>query len=552
MEPRPGCKNAWRTPWGTSVDRVITSTGEAKAGSPPKSAFSTDASRVYDIVAAALVFLAGLLSNLFTVLNNAYATGATLYDSTIFQTIIWRSGWTLSPAPAVDDISFLNTHFSPINYFPDLLSYVVPVDRLTYCGIIYGFVYGSLLVLTLFALRGLVSTLPAIVGTMMLYLSGEILNAQWEPHQEIASSLLTLAFFLAWTGHRAKTALICLVLNAMVREDCGMLLALPLFMLAGHQAWQKRSDGTLTLPSSQDLVSRLSLRYPDALGCAVLSTGLSIAAFEIKKTFFNGHDVVAAFYYGDALRHLTPDLLHQRVEYYLHHGQYLWLPGVVLTGGAILLRDVRLAFGWLAFFPYWLFSFLSAGELNAEMGAYKAFPLVLSLVWPAVVFRMSPWRARTGLAMLQAAVLVAGCVSYENGAVRLGAPFDLDGSLQRWLPQADIRQAPVYSAFEPRLDHVADLGRVRASQGVLALYPYQFPRWDFSSITDQVVAQAADLDSLLWFEGDRDASQIETILRAAAFPHRYRVRGSHMLLATRLPAARLTAFSEALEPVTIR
>ena len=48
-----------------------------------------------DFVAAAGLFAFVLATNLSTVLNNAYSFGGTLYDSAIFQTIIWRSGWAL-------------------------------------------------------------------------------------------------------------------------------------------------------------------------------------------------------------------------------------------------------------------------------------------------------------------------------------------------------------------------------------------------------------------------------------------------------------------------
>ena len=514
----------------------------ARAAAPDEALQAKGAIRpIMDWAAALAVFALGLLSNVFTVLNNAYSEGATLYDSTIFQTIIWRSGWSMRPAPTIDDISFFNTHFSPINYIPDLVSYLVPLDRMTYFGVVYGVVYGGILVLTLISLRGLFSVVPAVVGTLALYLSGEILNAQWEPHQEITSALLTLGFFVTWSGRRTAAAITCLVLNAAVREDCGMLLALPLFVLAAHDVWIHRAAWR------RQFIQSLSLRVPGALGCALLSTALSVVCFVVKKKFFSGHDVVAAFYYGDAFNHLTGDLLRQRLDYYLEHAQYLWLPGIAVLGGAVLLRDARIAIGWIAFFPYWLFSFLSQGELNADMGSYKAFPFVLSLLWPALLLRIAPESRRKGLAWVQAAVLAAGCVSYEYGQIQVAAPTGFAGLSQRWLPQPAINQAPAYRAFESRLDHIDDLGRIRASQAVLALYPYAFARWDLSSITDQAVATVSELDSLMWFEGDRDAERVETMLAAAHLPHRYRITGTRMWLATRLSPDQLTAFDGSME-----
>jgi hypothetical protein len=69
--------------------------------------------------------------------DNAYSFGSTLYDSAIFQTIIWRSGWTLRLAPALaTDMSYLDIHLSPINYLPNAISYLTPIDRMSYYGLV--------------------------------------------------------------------------------------------------------------------------------------------------------------------------------------------------------------------------------------------------------------------------------------------------------------------------------------------------------------------------------------------------------------------------------
>ena len=55
---------------------------------------------VADLVAAVGLFGFVLTTNINTVLNNAYSFGGS-YDSAIFETMIWRSGWTLRSAPIV-------------------------------------------------------------------------------------------------------------------------------------------------------------------------------------------------------------------------------------------------------------------------------------------------------------------------------------------------------------------------------------------------------------------------------------------------------------------
>jgi hypothetical protein len=190
-----------------------------------------------DFSAAAGLFFFALATNIATVLNNAYAFGGTLYDSAIFQSIIWRSGWALLQAPAIaTNLSYLNVHLSPINYLPNFISYLVPIDRISYYALVYGIIYASLVVLVFHLFLHLFNqrTLIAAAGSLAFYLSGPVNSAQWEPHEEIASALFTAGFFLAWGLERRWMAALMLVLNAMVREDCGMLLALPLFLLWAH------------------------------------------------------------------------------------------------------------------------------------------------------------------------------------------------------------------------------------------------------------------------------------------------------------------------------
>lgn len=482
---------------------------------------------VYPII----LFLFGVATNISTVLNNAYASGSTLYDSAIFQTIIWRADWSLRPAPAVDDVSFFNIHFSPINYIPNILSYLYPFDRMSYYGVVYGAVYGTLLVVA-FRLFSRIYRNPMIsaLSAALLYFGGPLVNGQWEPHQEIASALFMLVFFRAWFENRFGLVLAAIVLNAAVREDCGMLLALPLLGLA----W------TGANPENR---RRLLL-------AAVLSALLSVAAFLVKKLYFNAHDVTSTFYYGSPpFGHLSYPLIVSRLENLILHEQFLWLPGVVLLIGALWLGERRLLVGWLAFLPYWLFGFLSIGELNSQLGSYKAFPFVLTLVWPAVIFAGAETKRRA-YGVLQILLLLSASVAWEDGAPRFAAPIGVPALLDRWRPHPEIEQAENYRAFEAKLQG-GSLGEIRASCGVLALYPYDFPIWYRSQVLAGDEAQAERLDSLLWFAQDRDEQATRQWLKGGDFPYYYRVIGTKMHLATRLPPEKLGVFAGAIavEPI---
>ncbi len=60
-------------------------------------------------------------------------------------------------------------------------------------------------------------------------------------------------------------------------------------------------------------------------------------------------------------------------------------------------------------------------------------------------------------------------------------------------------------------------------------------------------AQAEQLDSLLWFAGDRDEAVTEQWLSRGHIPYLYHVIGTRMSLATRLPPERLPSFAGAIE-----
>jgi hypothetical protein len=491
-----------------------------------------------DFTVAASLFFFVLATNVNTVLNNAYAFGSTFFDSAIFQTIIWRSGWALLQAPTIaTDMSYLNVHFSPINYLPNIISYFVPIDRMSYYGLVYGIVYACLVVLVFHLFLRLPGhrTPIAALGSLVFYLSGPVNSIQWEPHQEIASALFTAGFFVAWGVQRRWTAIAMLVLDVMVREDCGMLLALPIFLLWAHDWWTDRRTG---LGTDRQI-----------LGYAVLAALSSVAAFIAKRLFFNNVDIVSYIYYGEhPFAHLSSEIIAERLQFIIFHGQYLWMPGLVLLAGAIWLRDSRLVIGWVALLPYWLFNFFSILDLNAGLRSYKSFPFVLTMIWPAVLALRSPPPARSALGIVQAAVLLSATLSWEGGGLRLAPPSGISSIIDRWVLHPETERAELYRAFESRLDNNS-LGVARASVGALALYPYSFPRWDISLVLAGREGDAERLDSILWFVGDRDQPIMAKWLERAQFSYFYRVIGTRLRLATRTSLDMVPTFAGAIEPI---
>jgi len=215
--------------------------------------------------------------------------------------------------------------------------------------------------------------------------------------------------------------------------------------------------------------------------------------------------------------------------------QYIWLPGLVLCAGAALLRDIRLTFAFVAYLPYWIFNFFSILDANATLDTYRSFPFVLMLVWPAILAVRDPAHRRRALAFLQVAVLLA-------------APTGVEQLKRRWLLQPETEHAEIYRMLEPRLAS-DDLGLLRASVGVLALYPYSFRRVDASGVRDGLEESAPYLTSLIWFAGDRDQTSTDKFLALGHFPYRYRVIGTKLRIASRMPPGQLPAFTGMIETI---
>ena len=512
-----------------SQDRAVAIPADASAPTAAKAWSVADFAAVFALAAI------GLLTNLSTVLNNAYSFGSTLYDSAIFQTIIWRSGWDLKPAPTVDDISFLNTHLSLINYLPSALSYLLPVDRITYYGLVYGLVYACLAATGFILCRPLFSgrTIIAAALTLAFYISGPVLSGQWEPHQEIASALFILLFFFAWARERNRLALVALCLNALVREDCGLLLAFPLFLLALGARLPLRGN-TLEIPTN-------ALRY------ACISALLSILGFAAQKTFFHQREILSIYYSSNSFNNFTWPVIAARLLHIFEHSQFLWMPGVVLITAAVMLRDWRLGVGWLAVIPFWAFNFFSDMDLSTYLGSYKCFPLIPVMLWPAIVALRSEAGERQKLRWVQVVVLLSSILTWENGGPRLLAPDDPPSLMDRWLLHPETEHAAAYRSVEARID-LAELGNVKGTVGVLALYPYSFPIWYKSSISDQAAEGAKSIDSLLWFSGDRDDNFTKAWLSAGGFPYQFNIAGTKMHLATRYPFEHFRVLGPLLSP----
>jgi hypothetical protein len=493
----------------------------------------------YDNLFGAGIFFFAFFTQVGTVLNNAYSNGSTLFDSAIEQSILWRSGWMLTPARAIDSRSYFEMHFSPILYIPSLLSYVSPTSAMTYYGIVYGVVYGALLAFSYNLFRQISwARWAAFVAAVVIYLSGPVVEANWEPHHEIMSSILMMGFFAAWFRGRGVLSLVLLIANAAVREDCGILLVLPLTAL-----WLIDRLGGPAAPFPDHEIK------PSAGVCAALSLGCAIAAFIAKAQLPMSLDTINTFYYVKSapLAHLSMDLILHRLGFLAGPGLYVILGGGTLAAASLWLRDWRPMVGWFAFLPYFLFNFFSKLDVAANLGSYKSFPYVLTLVWPALLL-LGPMRGEGRLKWVQVAVLFSGCVAIHDGS--LGLVRSVSELADRWSLRPEVSHQTDYIELTPRLAAVIpNIPGLKGSQGAMALYPDLFESWRRASVTESSDAAETAADTMLWFEGDRDAEAVRQWLGKRREMRHYRVIGTRLVWSTNRSEGEFSTLLPVLERV---
>lgn len=481
-----------------------------------------------------------------TVLNNAYEYCSTLHDSTIFATVMWRSGWLLTLAPALAAHSFFIEHFSPILYVPNLVSYFYPGDRMSYYAIVYAIAYGALGFVAYRLVRDVApprfATALGVAAGLALFCSAPVFRGQWEPHMEAVSPVFAILMFRAWQLRQYPACLVWLLCNAALREDLAVIYAIPLALLAGVQYLQLRSrDPAL---AAERLRRGLIL-------CAV-SVACTVAAFAVQKVFFPGYGVFAREYYDPAnfFGHLSWPVILGRAARIFAEAQGLWVPLVILAVAAAVFRDAKLLVGAIALVPYALVNFLAKNQLFALLETYKGFPFALVMLWPALVAITRPPDARRRYLWLQAAVLAGGLFGIAGGRAYFIEPDGIGEAEGRWLAQPYTQNAEAYRDFGARLDHSKQLGAMRASRAVIALYPYDFGIWYRSNLEHLDLSDIMQYDTYIWFDDDRDADIVDLLLdRVGIPPKRYRVAGTKIEIATRMTPDQLTDFTGVLQKV---
>jgi hypothetical protein len=335
----------------------------------------------------------------FNYILNHFLHGPYLYDTGWFAGIVYHPTWDLIGPPAAGgNVSFYNTHISPMLLLLGLPSYWLPDILPVYYAKVIGVVYGTL---------GLAGTLagepltrawgwrgPIAAGLVGLGLafSGLSLAAIGYPHFEPLYAGLAVLFLALLFRGQWRWAALPFGLALLVREDCGLHLFGILFLLYLC---------TWPVPSLRPWRRLL-------LGFALVGLAYSLVVISWQKTFYHGDNALQRIYLGQpAYAHVTATLIKQRLVYYFRSNPCILAPGLLLAMLAAWRRSWLLLAGVTAMLPWVAFNFLAKSDDAAELVTYYSFPLLVMLIWPILIYPLDPRSAKPGAA-LAAGGLVLG------------------------------------------------------------------------------------------------------------------------------------------------
>ena len=441
-----------------------------------------------------------------TTLNNVYEYGSTFYDSAEFATVGWRSGLRLYMGPVFGG-SIYTTHASTINYIPSLFSYLWMGDRITYYALFYALVFAAMMgtayIILLSLLPGWRGACYALLGTIALFCGQIVFDAAWEMRSDFMSPLFMLLAFRAWQLRRYRQAVLWFILNNMVREDLGIMILVPVILLTGVQYYNVRLNDRA--------LAKEKLRWGIIISALCLVWAL--VTIYIQKHYFQLYDLLQDQYYdrNHPFAHLSYGLIEDRLYYLLQYAAGIWMPIFMLGVAALLFKDMELLVGALAFMPYIIGMFFSKSDMSAQFSSYKPFLFPLCVLWPAIIAYGKGVKWRRHYAVIQTIILLCGLFSMK--------PWFLYAMEGRWLPQPMTYHAQDYRDFgEKQLAQEGALAdSTRASHAILALYPYQFQESWKSWISSMRVEDTDKVDTLIWFENDREQSLVNRVLKSGSF-----------------------------------
>jgi len=312
------------------------------------------------------------------ILNHFYCAGD-LTDPGQQARIGWRNDWWL-PSPSPDKTTFLSTHLALIFWPINLISYVLPLDVISFYGLFQAFIYATYATAIFEAWQSFVlkpestrfvGALSGAVVAVLATFSAVGMQSLKLAHSELLIPALALWFFVFLRKQETYKAIAAFTLCLMVREDAGLHLFGVIFLILLGTHIQKKN-----FPESKQLMM-----------FGICGLIYAVLAFFIRGSLPGHWNNFASVYSGTpAWDHITNEFIINRLRFYTIHRSYIWIPIVLSVIWSFLASDLLILVGYFAFIPWLIISFFAVFSTSGEMGYYYAFPFWFSLAWPVISY----------------------------------------------------------------------------------------------------------------------------------------------------------------------
>lgn len=364
--------------------------------------------RVLRACTSSAAFVIPALCMLNYMLNHYYEHGSYLLDTGWFAWMASHANsWPLANPPTLGD-TYFSTHISlifyPLTGLHRLVALIWELDDALWFSLVQAG-WAGLTSLAIYALLddeagGAGWQLARATLAILASMNGIALAIAAFPHIEAAIPALTLCFFALLLKQRKILAGVALILTLSIREDAGLHLFGLLLLTACVQWWRDRAGHRDPLPWRSYAVLAL---------CCLL---WSVVAIVWQKTHFRGDNALVRIYLGEpAFAHLTPEFFSRRWHQLWDASLHVLAPVALLLAGGLATRDGRLLAAPLSVLPWIGLSVLALTYGAGVLANYYAFPVMIAVLWPAVVYAMdAPKGARRRsypVVWLTAAVLLS-------------------------------------------------------------------------------------------------------------------------------------------------
>ncbi len=497
----------------------------------------------YICLAATLLLVAGVIAHIL--FNLFYQFGA-YGDAVWFSVLSWHNHWDLRvPSIHHGTETLFNAHISWFFWLPSAISYLLPLNRITFFvwfdGTLYAILgFGFWLLLSeLWPARQSWAVILRCGAAAAFALNGHSQSFLGEAHPEFAGPAFTLVFLWGLVRKNHPVTLIAFILALSQREDMGFHIFGLLFLVLITDRWRR-------VPPDQ---WRPMLMY------AAAAFFYSLTALALKRFVFHDWGVFRLIYSGpEPFSRVNEGLLLDRLKNLLLYRYWIWGPGVVALFWALASRNPYAVLGWLAFTPWLVLTLLANNPMAGNFGLHYGYPFLIAGAWPllAASSRFAEPRGLPPASLRSSLVWALLLVAIQQPAeiypgVRFVSRFVLLRPYQTVSVQA-------YDQLEQRLPRaLTEISAVRADEGVFSIAPYALDmksnkirkwQWNHSGLYVPTAPVESGVNAVIYFANGADKKAVADLIRLDRLHNHYWLSKTRVYLSTSEDLKNIPAFKD--------